>query len=121
MLIFTPALLLEFCAWHEENGWIKSYARSERSQAVIPEFWFSLVLILSLQLSFIYCQVPAPTRSEKEKDTADRGWLHLILPVTVVVMGHLWYLRCLYDPQYDFGGSAGRLCAAGEIKRANKK
>ena len=26
----------------------------------------------------------------------------------------------LYDPQYDFRGSAGRLCAAGEIKRLTK-
>ena len=91
VLIFTLALLLGIlCAWHEEKWLDKIICQSERSTSCIPEFWFSLVLILFFAVELHILPSSGAYTIGKEKDTADRIQ-HLILPVTVVVLGHLWY------------------------------
>ena len=91
MLIFTLALLLGIlCAWHEEKWLDKIICQVGTVTSCIPEFWFSLVLILFFAVELHILPSSGAYTIGKEKDTADRIQ-HLILPVTVVVMGHLWY------------------------------
>ena len=91
VLIFTLALLLGIlCAWHEEKWLDKIICQVGTVTSCIPEFWFSLVLILFFAVELHILPSSGAYTIGKEKDTADRIQ-HLILPVTVVVMGHLWY------------------------------
>ena len=91
VLIFTLALLLGIlCAWHEEKWLDKIICQVGTVTSCIPEFWFSLVLILFFAVELHILPSSGAYTIGKEKDTADRIQ-HLILPVTVVVLGHLWY------------------------------
>ena len=91
VLIFTLALLLGIlCAWHEEKWLDNIICQVGTVTSCIPEFWFSLVLILFFAVELHILPSSGAYTIGKEKDIADRIQ-HLILPVTVVVMGHLWY------------------------------
>ena len=91
VLIFTLALLLGIlCAWHEEKWLDKIICQVGTVTSCIPEFWFSLVLILFFAVELHILPSSGAYTIGKEKDAADRIQ-HLILPVTVVVLGHLWY------------------------------
>lgn len=91
LLIFSGALLLGIlCAWAEDGLIDRLICKLGTLTSCIPEFWLSLVLIL------IFCVILKLLPSSgaysigKADDIADR-LLHLILPITVVVAGHLWY------------------------------
>lgn len=95
VLIFSLSLLLGvFCAWHEGRLADRLLCRLGTITSCIPEFWLSLVLILifSVQLRLLpssgaYCAGGA-------RDLGDR-LVHLLLPLSVVVLGHLWYYAYL--------------------------
>lgn len=90
VLIFAGALLLGIlCAWFED-GWIDwMICRLGTLISCIPEFWFSLLLI------FVFCVTLRLLPSGGAYSAGGGGWkdriAHLILPMTVVVSGHLWY------------------------------
>ena len=56
----------------------------------IPEFWLSLVLILIFAVQLRWLPSSGAYDVGKANDAGSRV-LHLILPLTVVVLGHLWY------------------------------
>lgn len=56
----------------------------------IPEFWMSLVLILLFAIELRWLPSSGAYSVGKQHDLADRA-LHLIMPIIVVVLGHLWY------------------------------
>ena len=86
VLIFTLALLLGILsAWHEEKWLDNIICQVGTGTSCIPEFWFSLVLILFFAVELHILPSSGAYTIGKEKDTADRIQ-HLILPVTVVVM-----------------------------------
>ena len=95
MLIFVLALLLGiWCAWNEERLIDRAICKIGTVTSCIPEFWLSLVLILIFAVELKVLPSSGAYTIGKEKDLGDRI-LHLILPMTVVVLGHLWYYAYL--------------------------
>ena len=95
MLIFVLALLLGiWCAWNEERLIDRAICKIGTVTSCIPEFWLSLVLILLFAVELKVLPSSGAYTIGKENDLGDRI-LHLILPMTVVVLGHLWYYAYL--------------------------
>ena len=95
MLIFVLALLLGIrCAWNEERLIDRAICKIGTVTSCIPEFWLSLVLILIFAVKLKVFPSSGAYTIGKENDLGDRI-LHLILPMTVVVLGHLWYYAYL--------------------------
>lgn len=95
VLIFSLALLLGvLCAWYEDRLLDKLICKIGTITSCIPEFWLSLVLILFFAVQLRILPSSGAYSIGKEKDVTDRV-LHLILPMTVVVVNHLWYYAYL--------------------------
>lgn len=95
VLIFVLALLLGIlCAWNEERLIDRAICKIGTVTSCIPEFWLSLVLILIFAVELKVLPSSGAYTIGKENDLGDRI-LHLILPMTVVVLGHLWYYAYL--------------------------
>ena len=95
VLIFVLALILGvWCAWNEERLIDRAICKIGTVTSCIPEFWLSLVLILIFAVELKVLPSSGAYTIGKEKDLGDRI-LHLILPMTVVVLGHLWYYAYL--------------------------
>ena len=95
VLIFVLALLLGiWCAWNEERLIDRAICKIGTVTSCIPEFWLSLVLILIFAVELKVFPSSGAYTIGKENDLGDRI-LHLILPMTVVVLGHLWYYAYL--------------------------
>ena len=60
----------------------------------VPEFWLSLVLILLFAVELRWLPSSGAYSVGGNGGRPDRA-VHLILPVTVVVLGHLWYYAYL--------------------------
>ena len=91
VLVFTGALILgSLCAWYE-NRWVdKVLCKLGTLVSCIPEFWLSLVLIFVFSVILLWLPVSGAYSVGQNKSIADR-LVHLILPLVVVVTGHLWY------------------------------
>ena len=95
VLIFVLALLLGiWCAWNEERLIDRAICKIGTVTSCIPEFWLSLVLILIFAVELKVLPSSGAYTIGNENDLGDRI-LHLILPMTVVVLGHLWYYAYL--------------------------
>ena len=95
VLISVLALLLGiWCAWNEERLIDRAICKIGTVTSCIPEFWLSLVLILIFAVELKVLPSSGAYTIGKENDLGDRI-LHLILPMTVVVLGHLWYYAYL--------------------------
>lgn len=91
LIIFAGSLLLGiFCAWNEEKWIDKILCRLGTISSCIPEFWISLVLILIFSVTLRILPSSGAYSTGKAADIPDRI-LHLILPLTVVSLEHLWY------------------------------
>lgn len=91
LLIFAGALLLGvLCAWHEDRWPDRLLCRAGTVISCIPEFWLSLVLILIFAVHLRWLPSSGAYSIGRAGDAADRA-VHLILPLTVTVAGHLWY------------------------------
>lgn len=91
LLIFALALLLGIvCAWFEER-WIDRFiCKAGVVTSCIPEFWLCLVLILLCSVWLHILPSSGAYTIGKEHTFADR-LIHLILPMILVVINHLWY------------------------------
>lgn len=95
VLIFSLALLLGvFCAWFEGKWPDRMLCRAGTIVSCIPEFWLSLVLILIFAV-WLRLLPSGGAVSLGGGDAADRA-RHLILPLTVVAAGHVWYYAYLF-------------------------
>lgn len=91
VLIFVFSLLLGiFCAWHEDRLPDKIICRVGTVTSCIPEFWLSLVLILVFAVYLHVLPSSGAYTVGRSGDVADRI-RHLVLPMIIVVTGHLWY------------------------------
>ena len=91
LFIFAGSLLLGiFCAWQEERWIDRILCRIGTISSCIPEFWLSLVLILIFAVTLRVLPSSGAYSTGKAKDIGDRT-IHLILPLTVVILEHLWY------------------------------
>ena len=92
VLIFTLALGLGvLCVRFEDRLLDRTVRRLGTVMSCIPEFWLSLLLILV----FSVCLRVLPSSGAYSVGAASgtfSDWVrHLVLPLTVVVAGHLWY------------------------------
>ena len=95
VLIFVLSLLLgALCAWHEGRAFDRFVCRIGTISSCIPEFWLSLVLILIFAVQLRLLPSSGAYSIGRQDDIADRA-LHLLLPMAVVVLGHLWYYAFL--------------------------
>ncbi len=91
VLIFAGALGLGIlCAW-KEDGWLdRCICKIGTITSCIPEFWLSLVLILIFAVNLRLLPSGGAYAIGHKNDIGDRV-VHLILPMTVAVINHLWY------------------------------
>ena len=78
------------CARHEDSLLDRALCKIGTVTSCIPEFWLSLVLILIFAVQLRWLPSSGAYDVGKADDAGSRV-LHLILPLTVVVLGHLWY------------------------------
>lgn len=91
VLIFAGSLFLGIlCAWFENRLFDRLICWIGTAASCIPEFWISLVLILIFSVWLHLLPSSGAYTIGKAGDLSDRI-RHLILPMTIVVMGHLWY------------------------------
>lgn len=91
VLIFSLALLLGvLCAWYEDRLPDRLLCKIGTVTSCIPEFWFSLLLILIFAVELRVLPGSGAYSIGKSSDIGDRIW-HLILPLGIVVINHLWY------------------------------
>ena len=91
LLTFFLALGLGvLCARHEDKPLDRLLCKIGTVTSCIPEFWMSLMLILIFAVSLRILPSSGAYDVGKADDFGSRV-THLILPLTVVVIGHLWY------------------------------
>ncbi len=91
VLTFAGALLLGIlCAWFEDKWMDKLLCKVGTFLSCIPEFWLSLVLILLFSVTLRWLPSSGAYDIGHKDDILSRI-VHLILPLTVVVLQHLWY------------------------------
>ena len=91
VLTFALALLLGvLCAAFEGRWMDRILCRAGTLSSCVPEFWLSLVLILVFSVTLKLLPSGGAYAVGRENDAADRI-RHLILPVTALVLSHLWY------------------------------
>lgn len=89
-LIFLGALALgAVCAWNEGNRLDRFLCKAGTVVSCIPEFWMSLVLILVFAV-YLRWLPSSGAYTAGGGGFGDRA-VHLLLPLTVTVAGHLWY------------------------------
>lgn len=94
-LIFILALLLGvLCACREGKLLDKIVCQLGTILSCIPEFWMCLALILVFSVWLHVLPASGAYSAGKETDIIDRA-AHLVLPLIVVVSGHLWYYAYL--------------------------
>ena len=95
VLTFLGALGLGLlCAWYEDRWVDKMLCRLGTVMSCIPEFWLSMILILIFCVSLRWLPSSGAYAIGHADDVGDRI-VHLILPMAVVLAGHLWYYACL--------------------------
>lgn len=91
VLIFAFAFALGIlCAQNEGRLLDRLLCRVGTAVSCIPEFWLSLVLLLVFSVWLRWLPSSGAYAVGRENDIFDRIW-HLILPMTIAVLGHLWY------------------------------
>lgn len=91
LCIFIGSLLLGvFCAWHEDRWIDRIFCKLGTITSCIPEFWLSLVLILIFAVNLRILPSSGAYSTGKANDIADRA-VHLIMPLIIVTIEHLWY------------------------------
>lgn len=91
VFIFAGSLLLGiFCAWREDRWSDRILCKIGTISSCIPEFWLSIVLILIFAVTLHILPSSGAYSTGKADDLGDRIW-HLILPLAIVILEHLWY------------------------------
>ncbi len=91
LLIFTLALGLGILCTLQEGRWTdRLLCRAGTVLSCIPEFWLSLILILIFSVWLHWLPSSGAYSAGHGGDPLDRA-AHLILPLSIVVSGHLWY------------------------------
>lgn len=99
LLTFFLALGLGIlCARHENGLLDRALCKAGTVMSCIPEFWLSLVLILIFSVNLRLLPSSGAYDVGRANSLASRV-THLILPMAVVVLGHLWYYAYMVRSQ----------------------
>lgn len=91
VLTFAGALGLGILsAWNEERLLDKILCKAGTILSCIPEFWLALLLILVFSVKLHLLPSSGAYSIGNKEDVMDRI-RHLVLPMAVVVLQHLWY------------------------------
>ena len=91
ILVFALSLLLGLlCARFEDRPLDKFICKFGTITSCIPEFWMSLMLILIFAIYLNWLPSSGAYSIGNKDDIGDRI-VHLILPMSIVVINHLWY------------------------------
>lgn len=91
LLTFAFALLLAvLCAYKENTLLDRVICKVGTITSCIPEFWLSLVLILLFGATWHLLPSSGAYNLGMSHSIASRA-VHLILPLSVVILSHLWY------------------------------
>lgn len=91
VILFALALLLGIlCAWNEDKLIDKLICKVGTISSCIPEFWFSLILILIFSVTLRLLPSSGAYDIGAQSDIGNRI-VHMILPLTVIITSHLWY------------------------------
>lgn len=91
ILTFVFAILLgRFCAMRENSFLDKCICKIGVITNCIPSFFVALILILIFGVNLAILPTSGAYSLGKANDLKDRLF-HMILPVTVMVLSHLWY------------------------------
>ena len=91
VLTFAGALGLGLlCAWYEDRWVDRLLCRLGTVMSCIPEFWLSMLLILIFCVLLGWLPSSGAYSVGRAGNVGDRI-VHLILPMAVVLAGHLWY------------------------------
>lgn len=91
--VFTFALALilgVFCADHEDSRLDRIVCKIGTVTSVIPSFWVALILILIFSVNLGLLPTSGAYALGKSGSISSH-LTHLILPLTVMILGHLWY------------------------------
>ena len=89
------ALALGILCARREDRWLdRLLCRSGTLSSCIPEFWLSLVLILVFSVGLRWLP-SSGAYAVGQRDNVFSRVVHLILPLSVVVLQHLWYYAYL--------------------------
>lgn len=117
VLIFTLSLLLGMlCAQREGTLFDRAVCKLGTITSCIPEFWLSLLLILIFAIELRVLPSSGAYSIGQQNNIADHA-AHLILPLAVVVLGHLWYYA--YMIRNRLLDEMRGLCAACQGQGAN--
>ena len=95
VITFAGALLLGLlCAAKENSVFDRVMCKVGTLSSCIPEFWLSLMLILLFSVTLRWLPSSGAYSVGHADDIGDRI-VHLILPMSVVVLSHLWYYAYL--------------------------
>lgn len=91
ILTFAGALVIGIlCAWLEDQWFDRLICKMGTFTSCIPEFWLSLALIFIFSVTLHWLPSSGAYTVGNANDPLDR-LIHLILPLAVVLSGHLWY------------------------------
>jgi peptide/nickel transport system permease protein len=91
ILTFVISLILGiFCALRENSFADKLIIRAGTVLNSIPSFWMSLILILVFSINLNLLPTSGAYSIGGDKNLFDRI-THLVLPISVLVLSHLWY------------------------------
>ncbi len=91
LFTFVGALALGIlCAWHEDRWLDKLLCKVGTVLSSIPEFWLSLMLMLVFCVGLGWLPSSGAYAVGHKGDILSR-LRHLILPLSVVILSHLWY------------------------------
>lgn len=95
VLTFSLALLLGiFCTLHEDKFIDRVICKVGIVTSCIPSFWVSLVLIMIFSINLGLLPSSGAYKIGLSNDISSRI-MHLILPLTVLILSHLWYYTYL--------------------------
>ena len=91
VLTFVFALLVAVvCAFRENSLLDRIICKVGTVTSCIPEFWFSLILILLFSVTWHLLPGSGAYDLGMSESFSSRA-VHLILPLTVIVLSHVWY------------------------------
>ena len=91
ILVFGLATLLAlFCAMYEDTLIDRIICKVGTAAYYIPPFWLGVVLVLIFSVNLNLLPSSGAYSIGKSGDILDRIW-HMILPLTVMILSHLWY------------------------------